>query len=75
VFTVLERITHQELRQLAILADKARRSYRDTEPVLARRFETASAAAVHLAGRQERSERVAEIQHQLEPVNAAPGLS
>jgi hypothetical protein len=64
-------ITHKELRQLANLTDKARRSYRDTEPALARRFETASAAAVHLAERQERIERLVEIQHQLEQIKVA----
>jgi hypothetical protein len=71
---MLERITHQELRQLADLAEKARRSYRDTEPALASRFETASAAAVDLAEHQERIERLAEIQHQLEQVKMELGV-
>jgi chromosomal replication initiation ATPase DnaA len=71
---MLERITHQKFRQLASLADKARRSYRDTEPALASRFETASAAAVHLAERQERIERLAEIQHQFEQITVAVGV-
>lgn len=71
---MLERITHQELRQLAILADKARRSYRDTEPVLARRLEAAATGAGYLAEIQERTERVAEIQHQLEQVKIELGV-
>lgn len=71
---MLERITHQELRQLADLAEKARRSYRDTEPALAGRFETAVAAALHLVERQERSERLAEVQHQLEQVKMELGV-
>lgn len=71
---MLERITHQELRQLADLAEKARRSYRDTKPALARRFEAAASAAVYLAARQERTERVAEIQHQLEQVKIELGV-
>jgi len=69
-----ERITSRELRQLADLTDKARRSYRETEPALASRLETASAAAVDLAEHQERIERLAEIQHQLETVKGALGL-
>jgi hypothetical protein len=52
---MLERVTPQELRHLANLADMARRSYCATEPALARRVETVS-AAFHLAERQERSE-------------------
>jgi len=71
---MLERITHQEHRQLADLADKARRSYRDTEPALAGRLETAVAAAVHLVERQERIERLAEIQYQLEQITVAMGV-
>jgi len=71
---MLERITHQELRQLAILADKARRSYRDTEPVLTRRFEAAASAAVYMAESQERSALFEEIQHQLEQVKIELGV-
>jgi len=71
---MLERITNKELRQLAGLADKARRSYRYTEPALAGRFETAVAAAVHLVERQERTERLVEIKHQLEQVKMELGV-
>ncbi len=70
---MVERITGNELRQLATLAHKARRSYHNTEPALAGRFEPAVAAAVHLAQRQKRAERLAEIQHQLEQVKVALG--
>ncbi|MGH8994891.1 MAG: hypothetical protein ACRDYB_02470 [Acidimicrobiales bacterium] len=70
---MVERITGKELRQLASLAHMAQRSYRDTEPALAGRFQTAAVAAVHLAQPQERAERLAEIQHQLEQAKVALG--
>jgi chromosomal replication initiation ATPase DnaA len=69
-----ERITEEELRQLARLADKARRSYRNTRPALAGRFETAAATAVHMADIEERVERLTEIHQQLEQVTMELGL-
>jgi len=41
---------------------------------LAGRFETAVAAAVHLVERQERTERLVEIKHQLEQVKMELGV-
>jgi hypothetical protein len=71
---VPELITQVELRQLARLADKARRSNRNTRPALAGRFEPAAATAVHLADIGERVERLTEIHQQPEQVTIELGL-
>ena len=63
---VPELITQVELRQLARLADKARRSNRNTRPALAGRFE--------LADIGERVERLTEIHQQPEQVTIELGL-